>query len=155
VELLAAQDDVFTIDLTPETMEACRVVFFDEGCQSRDGTNLGSNVIPDPPERPIHAVALIFSWAEEPMLLSIEPTKDTQVLDAMARLIRAAMLTGQPISTLVTENGDEEIQQLYFAHKLPSFIYDGIPKALCGKVPVELRAAFGRKDTKKHKIVLE
>src|SRR5512138_3908787 len=97
VDLLALTDPVFVVDLTPRTMDACRAeLAASPGAADAApaGAVRGEEEHPGPPERPIRAVALVFTWEGDPVLLNIRPTLDTQMLDAMARLIRMALLTG-------------------------------------------------------------
>ena len=136
--LLSVHDPVFVIDLTPQTMSVCRVEF--EGGRPDGATPATPR---DGPERPIRAIALVFAWEEDPVLLSIQPTTDTRMLDAVARLIRTAMLTHRTIATLVTEFGDDDLKRRYFARGLPRFVYDGIPAPVRHRIPAELQEAFG------------
>jgi hypothetical protein len=139
VDLLSAHDPVFVVDLTPQTMNTCRADF---GLGSPPNVEVAT-VVPDPPERPVRALALVFAWEEDPVLLSIQPTLDTEMLDAVARLIRAALITRRSIAHLVTEHGDDEMKRLYFSRRLPRFIYDGIPAPVRHRVPAELQQAVG------------
>jgi hypothetical protein len=94
-------------------------------------------------ERPIRAIALVFAWEADPVLLSIQPTTDMGMLDAVARLIRTAMLTRRTIATLVTDFGDDDLKRRYFARSLPRFVYDGIPAPVRHRIPLQLQEAFG------------
>jgi hypothetical protein len=142
VDLLSAHDPVFVVDLTPQTMNACQADFAPQGVDSAEA----AVVVPDPPERPIRALALVFAWEEDPVLLSIQPTFDTAMLDAVARLIRVALFTHRSIAHLVTESGDDELRRRYFSRGMPRFVYDGIPAPVRHRVPPELRRALGHGD---------
>jgi hypothetical protein len=117
-------------------MAACRGDF------SPGSDEQGVSMIPPPPERPIRAVALVFSQTEQPLLLPIPPTRDTVMLDAAARLIRSAALTGRSIATLAVKHGDERLRRLYLSRCLPDFIYNGVEKTALGRIPEEVRWIF-------------
>ena len=139
MSLLAMDDPVFVVDLSPETMEACRRDF----CRDEQGSARPASAVPPPPERPIRAIALLFSPAEEqPLLLPIPPTRDTVMLDATARLIRSAALTGRSLADLAIEHGDESLRRLYRSGRLPEFIYVGLPEAALVRIPEGLRWIF-------------
>ena len=141
MDLLEIYDPVFVVDLSPQTMDACQADFGYEqveGDRSPSGSDHPSKL-----PRPIRAVALIFAWEKDPVLLSIQPTKDTQMLDAVARLMRTAMLTQRSVGALVTEYGDDELKRLYFSRRMPRFIYEGIPAPVRHRIPSELQRALG------------
>ncbi len=157
MDLLAPHDPVFVVDLTPEAMDLCRASFGDPDAPphaeaarppaepaSRDEPPDRAEARPAPAQ-PIRAVALLFARDADPVLLSIRPTLDTAMLDAMARLVRSALLTRRSVASLVTEAGDAELKRLYFARALPRFIYDGVPAPVRHRIPEELRAALGRR----------
>jgi hypothetical protein len=145
VDLLAPQDPVFVVDLTPETMASCRDELF-----APDDQPAAAAVRPPPaPGSPLRAIALLFARDEDPVLLSIRPTLDTAMLDAVARLIRGALLTGRTVANLVTEAGDAELKRLYFARALPRFIYDGVPAPVRHRVPEALRSALGHRRSRR------
>lgn len=139
MDLLTVHDPVFVVDLTPQTMSVCRVEL-ERGGSEGDAEHPRTLELP---ERPIRAIALVFAWGDDPVLLSIQPTADMEMLDAVARLIRTAMLTRRSIATLVTESGDDDLKRRYFARSLPRFVYDGIPAPVRHRIPVELQDAFG------------
>lgn len=148
MDLLGFHDPVFVVDLTPETMERCR----DElsaALAARDEQPPGAAAPPSPPRLPLRAIALLFARDEDPVLLSIRPTLDTAMLDAVARLIRGALLTGRTVANLVTEVGDAELKRLYFARALPRFIYDGVPAPVRHRVPEALRSALGHRRSRR------
>jgi hypothetical protein len=141
MDLLAVSDPVFVVDLTPRTMEACRT----DLAGPAPGGDPATAPAPAPASRPIRAVALVFTWEGDPVLLSIQPTADTEMLEAMARLLRMAMLTRRSVASLVTEAGGEHLKRLYFSRKLPRFIYDGVPAPVRHRIPMELQEALGRR----------
>jgi hypothetical protein len=143
VDLLALHDPVFVVDLSPEVMVGCRAAF-----EAGAAPTLAAEpaLAPaSPPERPIRAIALLFARDADPVLLSIRPTLDTSMLDAVARLIRAALLTSRSVASLVTEAGDDRIKRLYFSRTLPRFIYDGVPAPVRHRIPPTLQAALGHR----------
>lgn len=133
-------DPVFVVDLTPRTMEGCRAAL-----ESAGPSSWRPDRPPPSPRAPIRAVALVFTWEGDPVLLSIQPTRDTTMLDAVARLIRMALLTHRSVASLVIEAGDNELKRLYFSRRLPRFIYDGVPAPVRHRVPSELVGALGRR----------
>lgn len=143
MDLLAVSDPVFVVDLTPRTMEACRADLASPAPGA--GGDPAAAPAPGPASRPIRAIALVFTWEGDPVLLSIQPTVDTEMLEAVARLIRMAMLTRRSVASLVTDAGDEQLKRLYFSRKLPRFIYDGVPAPVRHRIPTELQEALGHR----------
>lgn len=151
MDLLATEEPVFVVDLTPATMEACRVDFASPDLvvsETRDSpgratTALVRRRIPGA-DRPIRAIALVFSWAADPVLLAIRPTRDTVMLDALARLLRTALLTGESLAHLATEHGDDQMRRMYFAKQFPRFVYRGIPAPVRSRLPERIVAAMGQ-----------
>lgn len=145
MELLDIYDPVFVVDLTPQTMDACASDFAVR-LSSPDDAALAQRqaALPATPQRPIRAVALIFAWEKDPVLLNIQPTQDTEMLDAVARLIRTAMLTQRSVGAIVTEHGDDQLKRLYFSRRMPRFIYEGIPAPVRHRIPNELQRALGQ-----------
>jgi len=136
--LLSADDPVFVVDLTEPTMDACR----------EDLAGQASAPAPRPAdggagEVEVRAVALVFAWEEDPVLLAIRPTRDSAMLDALARLLRMTMLTGNSIAALVTEHGDAAVKRLYFAKRFPRFIYEGFPATVRPRLPTAMVDAMG------------
>lgn len=93
---------------------------------------------------PIRAIALIFDRNADPVLLAIDPTEDLRMLDALARLMRFALLTERSIATLATEFGDVEMKRMFFARRFPRFVYRGIPVSVRTRLPSTLVEAMGR-----------
>jgi hypothetical protein len=144
VEILSVHDPVFVVDLTPQTMSACRSDFSIAEPASVSANSADTPPLSTvPPTKPIRALALIFAWEQDPVLLSIQPTLDTEMLDTVARLIRTAMLTRRSVASLVTEHGDDHLKRLYFSRCLPRFIYEGIPAPMRHRIPFELQKALG------------
>jgi hypothetical protein len=147
VDLLAISDPVFVVDLSPQTMRACSADFTRQPPgEARAGR--AKPHLPSPPKKAIRAVALIFGWEDDPILLNIRPTKDTQMLDAMARLIRAAVLTRRSVASIVVEHGDDTLKRLYFSKGLPRFIYEGIPAPARHRIPREFLRTLGKRSAR-------
>jgi len=144
VDLLALSDRVFVVDLTPETMEACRAELASRTMRATSPADDEPRP-PAAPDQPLRAVALVFAQDRDPVILAIPPTADTEVLDAAARLLRMALLTRRSIANLVTELGDERLKHLYFSRRLPRFLYEGVPAAVQRRLPAELCQALGRR----------
>jgi hypothetical protein len=87
-------------------------------------------------------VALRLADDEEPLLLPIAPTRDMAALDAAARLLRVAAVTGRSLAELATEHGDARLRRLYFGKRLPAFIYEGAPARVARRLPPPLRRIF-------------
>ncbi len=143
VDLLATHDPVFVIDLTSDTMRSCAREL--GGAEADSEERLGEPSPPSPPGQPVRAVALVFAWENDPILLPIRPTVDMRMLDAAARLIRTALLTGQTVAAVATELGDVEVKRLYFSRRLPRFIYEGVPAPVRHRVPAEVHAVLGHR----------
>jgi len=140
VDLLALDDPVYVIELTAAALEACRRDLL--GVRSEgdaDGGAAAGRTLEPPPARPVRALALIFAADEDPLLLPIEPTRDMAALDAAARLIRAAAVTGRPLAELATDCGDLQLQRLYFARRLPRLIYQGVSPEQARRIPERFR----------------
>lgn len=125
-------------------MDACRRDFEQAPATARAGAN-SRGFGPRATARPVRAVALVFAWEEDPVLLSIRPTRDAAMLDAMARVLRTALLTGRSVASVVTELGDARLKRLYFSRGLPPFIYDGVPAPVRHRIPTQLQQALGRR----------
>jgi hypothetical protein len=138
MDLLALDDPVSGVDLTPEMLEVCRAELADEG-----GAEAPSRPPPDPPEGAVRVVGLVFDWDHDPVLLPVPPTRDVAMLDAVARLLRVALVTGRRVAELATEYGDAEVGRLYRDRRLPAFVYDGIPEPARARVPEALLELLG------------
>ena len=82
------------------------------------------------------------------MLVPIPPTRDTSMLDALARLLRTCMLTGKRVGELVADHGDPMMRQLYAAGSFPPFVYLGFDSdsEWLARLPPALRRAVGPAD---------
>lgn len=78
----------------------------------------------------IDAVALLHDASDAPLVLAIEPTRDRRLLDALARLMRFAVVRGERIPTVAVRYGSEYERSLVFERRLPPWAYDGIDAAL-------------------------
>ncbi|HJL20041.1 MAG TPA: hypothetical protein RMH99_30530 [Sandaracinaceae bacterium LLY-WYZ-13_1] len=102
-----------------------------------------------PPDAPLEAsetvdrVALLHDGDDEPLLLPIEPTRDRAELDALARLIRFAVVRGERIPTVAHAYGGERERRLLFERRLPGWALDGLAPADLAKLPAALRRALG------------
>jgi hypothetical protein len=139
VDLIALDDPVFVIELTPAALERCRRELSGElsgeGEEELEARATGSE------ERPIRAVALLLEERGDPLLLGIEPTFDLDGLNAAARLVRAAAVTGCSLADLAAE-GHQELRELYLQRRLPAFIYEGVSEALARRLPPQIRRIF-------------
>lgn len=139
MDLLALDDPVFVIELTPAALERCRRELAGE--EEVPAGESSSTTIKALPERPVRAVALLLEEGD-PLLLSIPPTRDMESLDAAARLVRAAVVTGRSIAELATDFGDTRLRELYFRRRLPGFIYEGVSEELALLLPPPVRTIF-------------
>jgi hypothetical protein len=146
--LLSTADPVFVVDLSPTMMARCAADFEPPKSvdQQSNAEGIDDNAGRELPwcEQEIRAIALVFNWQEDPVLLAIEPTRDGAMLDALARLLRTTLLTGESFSAIVTSYGDDEIKRMYFARRFPRFVYSGIPVPVRKRLPSELVEAMGR-----------
>ena len=135
---LSVDDPIFVIDLSDETMQKAREAL------DEDVPMVPASELSEQADRHLRAVALVFDWSDDPVLLAMEPTNDLKMLDALARLMRFALLTGHSIARLVTEHGDDEMKRMFFARRFPRFVYRGIPVSVRKRLPKELVEAMGR-----------
>lgn len=159
MHLLSPEEPVFVVDLSDQTMLNCRRDFTvgdtSDDVPPANGTGstadgdltLSSALSPTrelaTAEQDIRAVALVFDWDADPVLLAVNPTRDIEMLDALARLLRAVLLTGHSVAHLATEYGDAKMRRLYFAKRLPRFVYRGIPLPVRSRLPKRLVSAMG------------
>lgn len=136
MELLSIDDPVFVVDLTPAAVAACRRDFLEEA--EGHATPLAERELPDPPARPVRAIALVVALDQDPALVPVSATRDMVALDATARLLRSALATGRRVAELALLHGDEVLRQLYLGRKLPAFVFDGFPAALRDRLPAGL-----------------
>jgi hypothetical protein len=64
------------------------------------------------------------------VLVPIPPTRDVEALDGMARLVRAAAVTGVRTTRLALEHGDPQLRALHESRRLPGFLYGSPPPRL-------------------------
>jgi len=128
---------VFVVDLRAAAMEESAAEVVDR----RDED--GPRSLPEPPLLPIDQVALLVDGRDEPVLLSVEPTRDVELLDALARLLRIALLSGERVPAVAVEYGDELERRLAFERRLPAWVYDGVRPAVALRLPAALRSVLG------------
>lgn len=76
---------------------------------------------PPSPARPLRFVALLVDGRDEPVLLPIAPTRDGRFLDALARLIRVAVVLQQPVPEVARLYGAPYEQDLVARGLLPEW----------------------------------
>ncbi len=135
-ETAAASEErlVYVIDLTTSEVERAHR-------RSRDDEPFNRGESNDPPQPPeaIDTVALLLDGWEEPLLLEVEPTLDGDLLDALARLLKIAVLAGERVPTIAVSYGEEYERALAFERRLPAWIYDGLDSETTAALPVEVR----------------
>ena len=132
-------EPVFVVDLTPREMARCAAEMQDseEALPERE--------LPDPPERPIRWLALLLEGRDEPLCLPVEPTRDVQLLDALGRILRIAVLSGERMPNVAIKYGEEAERKLAFEKHLPSWAYMGIDAATARTLPDGVRAVLAPK----------
>lgn len=130
--LEAREELVFVVDLTTDEIE--RIA---DGIDDDSPTE--PKTLPPTPPEPIGTVALLLDGWEEPLLLPVEPTRDVERLDALARLLRIAVLAGERVPTVAVEYGDELERTLIFERKLPGWVYDGVAPEVAVTLPPEVQ----------------
>lgn len=142
MELLDPREPVFVVDLTEPTMANCKRDF--EPAEGASAPPLAPSSRPlSIPKHEVRAVALVFEWQHDPVLLAVDPTRDIEMLDALARLLRATLVTGYSLAHLATEFGDPRMQRMYFSRRFPRFVYSGIPIPVRNRLPDQLVLAMG------------
>jgi hypothetical protein len=131
-------EPVFAVDLTKGELARCV-----EEIEEDTVAPTAPRRLPEPPERPIRWMALIYDEAEDPLLLPIEPTRDVCLLDALARLLRIAVLSGERISSVAINYGEELERTLAFERRLPAWAYEGIEARRASHLPEPLRTVLG------------
>jgi len=99
--------------------------------------------LPPEPPAPIGLVALLIDGWDEPLILPIEPTRDVRFLDALARLLRIAVLAGERVPSVAVNYGEEYERSLAFSRKLPDWVYSGVDKRNAKALPPEVRLVIG------------
>jgi len=77
----------------------------------------------------VRDVALLVEGAD-PILLPIAPTDDARLLDALARLVRFAVLRQRPVAEIAARYGGDYERDLVEARRLPAWALDGVDEAL-------------------------
>ncbi len=137
--MIDPDEPVFVVDLTPEELDRTAAEIRRGGDAPRPG-----RILPEPPDRPIEWLALVTGAEEDPLLLPLEPTRDVVLLDALARLIRIAVLSGERIPAVAINYGDRLERILAFERRLPRWAYEGIDPADAAALPREIRAVLVR-----------
>lgn len=102
-----------------------------------------------PPDEPLRGgervdlVALLHDGSERPLLLAIGPTADRTYLDAVARLLRFAVLRGERIPKVAADWGSEYERRLAFERRLPEWAYIGLADGDLRDVPPAVRKVLG------------
>lgn len=108
-----------------------------------------------PPDEPlaedetVSLLAILHDGSDEPLLLPLAPTRDRRWLDAVARLLRVAVLRGASMSEVATAYGTEYERRLAFTRALPAWAYDGIEPRLARALPRELRRVLVRREQRR------
>lgn len=95
-------------------------------------------VLPSPPEGAIATVALLVDGADAPVLLPIAPTRDVRYLDALARLLRFAVLRGAPVREIARAYGTDYERSL----ELPRWSRGELDAAARSRLPPAVAAAL-------------
>lgn len=131
-----ADDDglVLVIDLRSEAMS--------EVGREVDAAIAGAfvpRVLPAAPAEPIARVALLVDGGGDPVVLPIEPTDDVRWLDALARLVRFAVLRGETATEVAQRYGSGYERAL----SLPGWARGGLDPATAARLPDPVRRALG------------
>lgn len=100
---------------------------------------------PLPTDEPLEAhevvawIAVLHDASDEPLLLPIEPTRDRRRLDAVARLLRFAVMRGERMPEVAVRYGEEYERRLAFERRLPAWAYDGVDPRVARALPEPLR----------------
>ena len=129
-------EPVFVVDLTRPEMERCAAEI--EG----DGEPPEERRLPERPERPVRWLALLIEGWGDPLLLPVEPTEDVVFLDALARIIRIAVLSGERMPSVAVGYGEELERKLAFEQRLPRWAYEGIDPVLAARLPSDVRVVL-------------
>jgi hypothetical protein len=128
---------IFVVDLTSAEIDRASQEI-DAGGPRRPPPEL-----PPAPPSPISRMALLIDGRDEPLLLPIEPTQDVAWLDAVARLLRIAVLAGERVPVVAINYGEALERALAFERRLPEWAYAGVDEATAAELPPELRAVLG------------
>jgi hypothetical protein len=133
-----ADEPVFVIDLRGSTMREVRR----EVAAARAGAFV-PRLLPAPPDEPVRLVALLVDGRAEPVLLPITPTRDIALLDALARLVRFAVLEGLRPAEVARRYGGPLERSLADDGRLPAWAAGDLDAALLGALPKEVQRALG------------
>lgn len=131
------EEPVFVIDLRAPVMR--------EVAQEIEAASAGAfvpRVMPPPPERDLRCVALIVDGPGDPILLPIAPTRDVRLLDALARLVRFAVVREMPVRDVATRYGDAYERGLVERRELPAWAIDGVDASMVHALPADVRRAL-------------
>lgn len=124
------------------------VVDLRERARADDRAALGGAPPPLPADEPLEAhervdtVAVLHDGSDEPLLLAIEPTRDRGELDAIARILRFAVLHGARMPEVAVTHGGEQERSMAFERRLPRWAYEGIDRRRARALPPALRAVL-------------
>jgi hypothetical protein len=128
---------VFVIDLThAERARTAREV------RAAMGGEFVPRVLPQPPDEPVRWVALLLD-AGEPVLLPIAPTRDVRLLDALARLVRFALLQELTGAEVAARHGEVYEQELLARGALPGWTRGELDPEAARRLPPDVRRALG------------
>jgi hypothetical protein len=136
--MINIDEPVFVVDLTDAEMRQCEA----ELALLAEGGRPPVRTLPDEPPTPIRWLALVIEGRDAPLLLPLEPTRDVVFLDALARIIRIAVLSGERLPTVAIEHGGDLERSLSFGRELPGWAYEGIDPAIAAGLPHPLRVVL-------------
>jgi hypothetical protein len=137
------EEMVFVVDLT--TAEIDRVSQEIEA----GGARPGPPPLPPAPASPVARLALLIDGWDEPLLLPVEPTRDVAWLDAVARMLRIAVLAGERVPAVAVNYGDVPERALAFERRLPEWAYLGVDEEISARLPTELRVVLGPRQVRR------
>lgn len=94
----------------------------------------------------IDVIAVLHDGSDAPLLLPIAPTRDRAWLDAVARILRFAVLRGERMPTVATAYGGALERRLAFGRRLPAWAYEGIDDTALRRAPPALRRVLAPSD---------
>jgi len=134
-------EPVFAVDVTTSSMKRLRARLVDA---DEERLELGSRE-PDDPDSPISTVAVLYDEQRDPLLLPVEPTRDGELLDAIGRLLKLAVLQGVSMTQVAQRLGGELERRLFFERRLPSWAYDGVDARQVPDLPPRLFPVLGHR----------
>jgi hypothetical protein len=114
-----ADRPVFVVDLREEALRDDRLAL-------AEGSMAPPLPADEQTEMPIDTLAVLHDGSDEPLLLPLLRTRDREELDAIARMLRFAVLLGERIEKVAAEYGGPRERRLLFERRLPPWVYDGI-----------------------------